>query len=109
MPEVSMGQDKAAMFAGNFFAAVAIKGRKKQQTKTFCGQKWPVWDPLYEPKIPSKKFMWVPFVHPFPGNEAHHFFWGPKSGGLGGGQKVYVENVYVFFLSACDELCNDRI
>ena len=42
--------------------------------------------------------MRVPFLRPFPGNEAHKLFSvGPKSGVLGGGQKVYVEKVYVFF------------
>ena len=43
--------------------------------------------------------MWVPFLHFFPGNEAHHFlFWGPQIGGvLGGVQKVYVEKVYALF------------
>ena len=44
--------------------------------------------------------MWVPFLRPFPGNEAHKLFsGGPKSGVLGGGQKVYVEKVYVLFRS----------
>ena len=44
--------------------------------------------------------MWVPFLRPFPGNEAHKLFSGdPKRGVLGGGQKVYVEKVYVLFLS----------
>ena len=47
-------------------------------------------------KIPPKKFMWVPFLRPFPGNEAHNIFrGGPKCDVLGGGQKVYVEKVYV--------------
>ena len=50
------------------------------------------------PKIPPKKFMWVPFLRPFPGNEAHKLFSGVQNGGvLGGGQKVYVEKVYVLF------------
>ena len=36
---------------------------------------------------------------PFRGNEAHKLFsGGPKWGVLGGGQEVYVENVYVLFL-----------
>ena len=44
--------------------------------------------------------MWVPFLRPFPGNEAHQLFsGGPKWGVLGGGQKVYVEKVSVLFLS----------
>ena len=42
--------------------------------------------------------MWGPFLRSFPGNEAHILFTGgPKCGVLGGGQKVYVEKVYVFF------------
>ena len=41
------------------------------------------------PKSTPKKFMWVPFLGPFPGNEAHKLFsGGPKWGVLGGGQKV---------------------
>ena len=52
--------------------------------------------PVFDPQNPPKKFMWVPFLRPFPGNEAHTTFsWGPKSGVSGGGQKVYVEKVYV--------------
>ena len=44
--------------------------------------------------------MWVPFLRPFPGNEAHKLFSGVlKWGVLGGGQKVYVEKVYVLFRS----------
>ena len=42
--------------------------------------------------------MWVPFLRPFPGNEAHKlFFWEAKMGCFWWGQKVYVENVYVLF------------
>ena len=52
-------------------------------------------DPFFDPKIPSKKFkfMWVPFLRPFPGNEAHQLFLsgGPELGVLAGGQKVYVD------------------
>ena len=45
--------------------------------------------------------MWVPYVvEKIPGNEAHKLLSkGPKSGVLGGGQKVYVERVYVLFPS----------
>ena len=48
--------------------------------------------------------MWVPFLRPFPGNEVHKLFFsgGPKWGVLGGGQKVYVEKVYVLFRSPID-------
>ena len=60
----------------------------------------PFGTPPLDPKIPPKKFMWVPFWRPFPGNEAHKLFsGGPKWGVLGGGQKVYAEKVYVLFLS----------
>ena len=53
-----------------------------------CGPKWPVWDPLFDPKISPKKFMWVPFLRSFPGNEAHKLFaGGPEWGILGGGAK----------------------
>ena len=43
--------------------------------------------------------MWVPFLRSLPGNEAHEptSFCGPKWGVLGGGQKVYVDKVYVLF------------
>ena len=46
--------------------------------------------------------MWVPFLRSFPRNEAHKLFFseGPKLGVLGGGQKVYVERVYVLFPSS---------
>ena len=52
--------------------------------------------------------MWVPFWRPFPGNEAHKLLSrGPKGGVLGGGQKVYVEKVYVLFRSPRDVRAND--
>ena len=55
-------------------------------------------------KIRPKKFMWVPFLHSFPGNEAHKLFsGGPEWGVLGGGQKVYVEKVYVLFPSLTEK------
>ena len=44
--------------------------------------------------------MWVPSLRSFPGIEAHKLFsGGPEGGVLGGGQKVYVEKVYVLFPS----------
>ena len=52
----------------------------------------PFGTPFLTPKFPLKKFMWVPFLRSFPGNDAHKLFpGGPKWGVLGGGQKVYVE------------------
>ena len=42
--------------------------------------------------------MWVPLLRSFPENEAHKHFAGDQKLGFGwGGQKVYVENVYVPF------------
>ena len=59
----------------------------------------PVWDPDFEPKNPPEKVYVGPFfLRSFPGNEAHKLFsGGPKWRVLGGGQKVYVENIYVLF------------
>ena len=58
----------------------------------------PFGTPFLTPKIPPKKFLWVTFLRSFPGNEAHKLFsGGPKWGVLGGGQKVYVERVYMLF------------
>ena len=58
--------------------------------------------PLFDPKIPSKKFMWVPFCAL--SQETRHiiFSGGLKSGVSGGGQRVYVEKVYVLFPSLCN-------
>ena len=59
--------------------------------------------PFLNPKICPKKLMWVLFLPRFPGNEAHIIFSGvPKWGVLGGGQKVYVEKVYMLFRSSND-------
>ena len=56
--------------------------------------------PLLTPKFPPKKFMWVPFLRPFPGTEVHKLFsGGGQMGCFGWGQKVYVEKVYVLFRS----------
>ena len=63
-----------------------VKGRKKRIKQTFCGQKWAVWDPLVDPKLPAKKFVWIPFC--VLSQEMRHiifFFRGPKIGCLGGG------------------------
>ena len=76
---------------------ILIQFRKKNEL-TFLWPKWPVWDPLFDPKNPPKKFMWVPFC--VLSQEMRHINFlsgGPKWGGLGGGQKVYVEKVYVLF------------
>ena len=72
------------MGGGGWGSQMKLKKKKNNKPSTFCGRKWPVWDPLFDPKIPPKKFMWVPFLRPFPGNEAHKLF----SGAQKGGQKV---------------------
>ena len=53
-----------------------VRAEKSNQLN-FLWPKWPVWDPLFDP---PKMFMWVPFLRPFPGNEAHIFLLvGPRS------------------------------
>ena len=60
------------------------------------------------PKSPENVYVYVPLLRSFPGNEAHKLFsGGPKSGVLGEGQKVYVENFYVLFPSLIRELEED--
>ena len=59
---------------------------------------------FWPPKSPEKVYVCVPLLRSFPGNEAFFNFFsgGPKSKVLGGGQKVYVEKVYVLILSLND-------
>ena len=67
------------------------KGREKKNNKlNFLWPKWPVWSLFLTPKIPSKRFMWVPFLRSFPGDEAHKLFGAPEVGVLGGGQKKFM-------------------
>ena len=50
----------------------------------------PFGTPFFDPTIPPKRFV-GPFLRLSQDMRAHStFFWGPKSGILGGGQKVYV-------------------
>ena len=59
----------------------------------------PFGTPFFDSKVPPKKVCVGPFLRPFPRNEAHPLVCGgPKWGVLGGGQKLYVEKVYVLFL-----------
>ena len=67
----------------NCLSGAWVKGKKKKQTKTFCGRKWPVGTPLLTTEKKPQKIYVGPFFRPFPGNEAHNFFLfsgGPKSG-----------------------------
>ena len=78
----------------------SIGAGKKQETKLSVTENCPFGAAFSTPKICPKKFMWVPFLHPFPGNEAHKLFSGGQAWGvLAGGQKDYVEKVYVLFWS----------
>ena len=63
-------------------------------------QTGPFGTPFLTPKSPEKVYVYVPLLRSFPENEAHNFFsGGPTWGALGRVQKVYVEKVYVLFLS----------
>ena len=74
-------------------------GKNDKLNFFFVAKIGPFGTPFLTPKFPLKKFMWVPLLRSFPGNEAHKLFpGGPKWGVLGGRQKVYVEKVYVLFL-----------
>ena len=52
---------------------------------------------LRDPKITLKKFMWVPFLRPFPGNETHKLFsGGPNRVFWVGGKKFTLKKNIVF-------------
>ena len=79
--------------------------RKKQTNQTFCGPKWPVWGPVFGPKIPTKKFMRVPFCVLSQETRHINFFLGSQNGVFWvGAKKFYVETVYVFFRSPTKSL-----
>ena len=88
-------------------------GKEKNNKLNFLWPKTAHLGPPFGPKIAPKYFMWVPFLRPFPGNHPNEayklFFWGPKWGVLGGGQKVYVQKVYVLSLFPMDEGRKDRV
>ena len=50
----------------------------------WAAESGPFGTPFLTPKIPPKKFMWVRFLRPFPGNKA------PKMGCLGWGSVISV-------------------
>ena len=78
---------------------VITRARKNNKLNFFVAENVPFGDPFLGPKIPSKKFMWVPFcVHSQARRHINFFLWAQNVGGvLVGGQKVYVEKVYVLF------------
>ena len=58
----------------------------------------PFGTPFLTPKIPPKKFMWVPFLRPFPGNEAHkYFFLGAQNGVFWLGAKKFMLKKFMCF------------
>ena len=75
--------------SGRISGRTSVKGKKNDKLNFFCGRKWPVWDPVFDPKSTRKRFMWVPYLRSFPGNEAHKHFLGGASngGGVGWGPK----------------------
>ena len=78
-----------------------LSGQEKAHKALFVAKDGPFVTPFFNPKIPPKKFLQVPFWRSFPGNEAHKLFF---SGGLGfgvleWGPKVHVEKVYCSSLS----------
>ena len=50
----------------------------------FVAQKWPVWDPFFDPKSHEKVYV-GPLLRSFPGNEAHRLFSGAPKGGFWAG------------------------
>ena len=74
-------------------------------------EKWPVWDPVLDPENPPEKSLWGSL---FCGlsqemRDINSILGAQNWGVLGGGQKVYVEKVYVLFLclndfQSCDGL-----
>ena len=60
----------------------------------------PFGTPFLTPQKTPKKFMLMCLLCVLSQEVRHiNFFLGAQNGGLGGGQKVYVKRVYVFFLS----------
>ena len=60
------------------------------KNKLFVAENGPFGTPFLTPKILLKKFMWVPFLSPFPRNEAPKLFSGGlKWGVLGRGAKGF--------------------
>ena len=54
--------------------------------------------PFPTPKIPLKKFMWVPLLRSFPGIGAHKLFSGAQNGGFRvGGKKFMLKKFMCFF------------
>ena len=71
-------------------AIAKLRTGKEQSTKLFCGRRWPVWDPVFDPQNPPEKVYVGSFLRSFPANEAHKLFYlicGPKLADCGWGPK----------------------
>ena len=89
------------IFAVLCLLAFGKSGQEKNKKLNFWWPKLARLGPRFgPPESPEKVYVYVPLLRSFPGNEAHKLFsGGPNLGVLGGGQKVYVEKVYVLFPS----------
>ena len=68
-----------------------VRAGEKQQTKLLVAENGPFGTPFLTPKTPPpQKFMWVPFLRSFPGNEAHKLFSGGPNWGISGGTKKFM-------------------
>ena len=76
-------------------------GQGKNNKLNFLSLEMACLGPLFGPKIPLKKFMWVPFAVLSQEMRHTNFFFSGDC--LGWGQKVYVEKVYVLVLSPTEE------
>ena len=57
-----------------------------------------VWDPVFDPEIPPKKFMRVPFLRSFSGHEAHQLFsGGAQNEGFRVGAKKFMLKKFMCF------------
>ena len=65
-------------------------GAGKNNKLNFCDSKWPVWDPVFDPRIPPKKLTWVPFFPFFPRKWGTKTFLGPKRGVFRVGAKKFM-------------------
>ena len=69
-----------------------LSKQEKYAKLFFVAENGPFGTPFWTPQVSPKKFMWVPFLRPFPGNEAHHFFLGAQNGVFWVGAKKFYEN-----------------
>ena len=95
----SSGAERVAITDGWFFQSSVCKSKSRsgvrhdksrKMKQTFCGPKWAVWDPHFEPRIVPKSFCGSLFC--ILSQEMRHinfFVLGGQNGGFWCGQKVY--------------------